>query len=149
MKNLSFVVLILLTACSTTKEILNENLKQYEETVNIPGKSKNDLYLQVNTWFVESFRSAESVIEFSDKEAGRIIGKYVFTYGKSLIRSVIQVDVKDEAYKISFKSPLIKNTGQDIDYRNVKTNASLEIINKEWKALSASFKEYISRTDNW
>lgn len=41
---------------------------------NIPGKTANEIYLEVNNWFVHSFGSGKSVIQLNDKEEGCIIG---------------------------------------------------------------------------
>jgi hypothetical protein len=57
-----------------------EEARRFEKVIDVPGFSKSDLYVKANAWFVETFNSAESVIEFQDKEAGKIMGKYVFSY---------------------------------------------------------------------
>lgn len=149
MNKFSIIALLLLVGCGTGKEVINQSLLEFNDVIEIQGRSKSDLYIQANTWFVESFESSESVIEFSDKEAGRIIGKYVFTYGKSFIRSIIQVDVKDGACRVTFKSPLIRNESRDVDYREPRTNKSLELINDKWKELANDLAEYLSSASNW
>lgn len=139
------VVTLCFTAlsCKVQKEVIDTNLLSSQESFQVSDSSKDQLYLDVNTWFVEVFRSAESVIEFSDKEAGRIVGKYVFTHGESLVRSIIQVDVKDNQCKISFKSPLTMRPGHDIDYRNIRTNESLQLVNEKWKELAEGLEKYL------
>jgi hypothetical protein len=47
----------------------------YSEVMEVQGVSKSDLYLRANTWLARAFKSAKSVIDFQDKEAGKIIGK--------------------------------------------------------------------------
>jgi hypothetical protein len=38
-------------------------------------KTKEQIYIEVNNWFVHSFNSGKSVIQMNDKDAGVIIGK--------------------------------------------------------------------------
>lgn len=52
-------------------------MRTFEKVIEISDKSKDQIYIKANGWFVETFNSAESVIEFQDKEAGKIMGKYV------------------------------------------------------------------------
>jgi hypothetical protein len=47
----------------------------YSEVVETPGVNKNELYVRANTWFTRTFKSAKSVLELQDKEAGKLIGK--------------------------------------------------------------------------
>ena len=69
----SFVLLSL--ACATTKNV-SSLPDSYEEVVEISG-SKDTLYTKANLVFVDLFNNAESVLQFSDKEAGVMKGKYV------------------------------------------------------------------------
>ena len=43
--------------------------------IDVEGKSKDELYILANSWFVAQFNSGKSVIQLNDKEAGVIIGK--------------------------------------------------------------------------
>ena len=45
----------------------------YTEVVELPNVSKADFYLRANTWFSRAFKSAKNVIDFQDKETGKII----------------------------------------------------------------------------
>lgn len=47
----------------------------YSEVIEIPSTSKDELYLRANTWLSRAFKSAKAVIDFQDKEAGKIIAK--------------------------------------------------------------------------
>jgi hypothetical protein len=70
---------------------------------------KNDAWVKANNWMVKTFVSSESVIEFSDKEAGVINGKYNLTtivggsqsgYTNSINASVF-IQCKDNTVKIT------------------------------------------------
>ena len=76
----------------------------------IPGKTKDQIYVEINNWFVHSFGSSKSVIQLNDKEAGCVIGKgYVdalgtnsgfFTSSEASAWVIIRVDIKDEKMRV-------------------------------------------------
>jgi len=79
------------------------------KVVKIADTKKNTLYVRVNNWMVDTFKNAESVIQFSDKEAGVISGRYLLgtvsrasQYGAAnYAYASIKVIVKDNASKIT------------------------------------------------
>lgn len=76
----------------------------------IPGKTKDQIYVEVNNWFVHSFQSGKSVIQLNDKESGCVIGKgYVdalgtnsgfFNQSDAAAWVIIRVDIKDEKARV-------------------------------------------------
>ena len=110
------IVLVSFESCMSIKQT----------AITIPGIEKiigTDLtkdkgYLKANEWAVTTFVNAESVIQFSDKEEGVVMGKYALkpastssTYnvmtGQSspytikAVFALIRVQSKDKAIKIS------------------------------------------------
>ena len=81
----------------------------YTDVILFDSFSKNDIYFSANEWFVNTFNSAESVIQMNDKEKGIIIGKgYSDVYSKtslSIIQSklyyTIKIEIKENKYKFS------------------------------------------------
>lgn len=77
---------------------------------NAPGKTKDQIYVEVNNWFVHSFGSGKSVIQLNDKDAGCVIGKgYVdalgtnsgfFNKSDAAAWVIIRVDIKDEKVRV-------------------------------------------------
>lgn len=77
---------------------------------NIPGKSANEIYIEVNNWFVHSFGSGKSVIQLNDKEEGCIIGKGFidalgtnsgfFNISDAAAWIILRVDIKDEKIRV-------------------------------------------------
>lgn len=43
--------------------------------IECPGFTKEHIYIQANSWFVNTFNSGKSVIQLNDKEAGTILAK--------------------------------------------------------------------------
>lgn len=82
----------------------------FTHVIEAPGKSKEDLYLLLNSWFVASFNDGKSVIQLSDKESGVILAKgYMSGVGsrmgfmKSVVvgeHIVIRLDIKDERVRL-------------------------------------------------
>jgi hypothetical protein len=50
-------------------------LISYSQVVQVPNASKNELYARAKIWFASTFKSAQSVIQADEKEAGVLIGK--------------------------------------------------------------------------
>jgi hypothetical protein len=79
LKNLMIGMFILtMTSCFVGKlvdysTISIEQSKTYD-------KSKNELYIAANSWMAEVFTSSKSVIQFTDKDAGVIKGRYSLFY---------------------------------------------------------------------
>lgn len=74
-------------------------------------KTKEQIYIDVNNWFVHSFQSGKSVIQLNDKEAGVIIAKgFVSNMGSTLSFAshadisawvIIRVDMRDSKMRIT------------------------------------------------
>jgi len=91
-------------------EIAGTNIevtKVYDDVVG----TKAQLFLKTNEWMVSTFKNADSVIQYSDKDEGVIIGKYLMA-GQILFGSykvdervfaILEVHVKDGKIKISIK----------------------------------------------
>jgi len=88
---MTFVILtIFLTSCYTYKlaSIDQPFVKVY---ANLPG-NKTELYIKANDWMIKKFNNALSVIQFSDKDEGVIIGKYLM-HGSGKVNEVPNVEL--------------------------------------------------------
>jgi hypothetical protein len=74
---ISVIVLIFISGCSPLKMVTEI---KYENPIEMPGKSKSELFGMSNEWMVKHFTDAKSVIQFSDLEVGTISGKYLMYY---------------------------------------------------------------------
>ena len=110
MKKLVIIILtaVTLTNCASATIIEPETFKQ-EKIIDIPNESKDNLFITANDWMVSTFNNAESVIQFSDKSEGTIIGKYLLSgtvytlYGSTndtRLFAKITVQVKDNKARI-------------------------------------------------
>lgn len=88
----------------------NNSITRVQIVDSIP-KSKEQIYIDVNNWFIHSFQSGKSVIQLNDKDMGVIIGKgYVSNMGSTLSFAsnanisawvIVRVDIKDTKMKIT------------------------------------------------
>lgn len=136
-----------------------EEARKYERVIEVPNHTRSEIYVKANAWFVETFNSAESVIEFQDRESGKIMGKYVFTYNEGVythaVRQVISLDCRDNRVRIVINDPYFKTThgmGQyypNTQYSPLKTQVGVEKARIRWEYLSNELEKYLQIDDSW
>uniref|UniRef100_UPI003216C0D2 DUF4468 domain-containing protein n=1 Tax=uncultured Draconibacterium sp. TaxID=1573823 RepID=UPI003216C0D2 len=148
------ILLSLLIFGCTVQKIIPSEESTIEKIIEIPDRSKNELYISANSWFVETFRSAESVIQFQDKEAGKIMGKYVYFAQKGLssidIQQTISIDIKDNRVRVNINDPRYRLNGiAFIDYMPVNDRKTLDQVHVEWNKLIESLTSYLDKEVEW
>lgn len=107
---ISIYALVLLS-CAPALIQFNEDEHLVEVFEDITG-TQDQLYLKANSWMVETFNNAESVVQHTDKEEGVIIGRYLMNgliqtsmYGSadSRIYAIIDIRVRDNKARIEIK----------------------------------------------
>lgn len=144
------------TSCVSTKKLLDS---PPPKTKTIENKAtKNSNFIKANEWMVETFNDAESVIQFTDKEAGIVKGKYIMRkgsvtaglYGTSTtvepFYAIITIRVKDKACRIEIDPPSGMYTQKAMD---VEYGFTPEQFNLETDVLLADFeKAMLSKSVN-
>ena len=71
--------------------------------------TKTELFVKANTWVAKTFNDAKSVIQMSDKDAGKIIAKGAMSVSRKepfiaeyLVKFTLTIDVKDNKYRCIF-----------------------------------------------
>lgn len=97
-----------------TTDVINFPLNEageieYTEVVQVDGVNAKELFVRAKEWLALTFVSSESVIDFEDKEAGKIIGNGILeVYRKrdmgismdlGINRFMMEIQVKDGRYK--------------------------------------------------
>jgi len=125
------------------------SVKKAGDIIEVKG-SKNELYIKSNEWMVRNFNNAKSVIQFQDKEAGKIMGKYRMNSGPELF-SLISIIVKDNAVKIEIEPIGIWAFPSAGSYGPEKQKEIYEdYCKKEISKLIESYRKYIvSNEDDW
>ena len=159
---ISFCLLIAtcLCSCVSLKPITQT---KFEKVIEVPNVSKTDLYIKVNEWFVKNFISAKSVIQFQDKEEGKIIGKYVtrlpdiyaginYSYEST---QTISVDVRDNRIRLTITDPCVSQgttTTYGISWGSCEKSASDKsqlAMSVKWENLAHSLEEYVNNSSSW
>ena len=114
------------------------------EIIEVPG-TKEELFVKANEWMVRTFNNAKSVIQFQDKEAGKIMGKYLMfsiSQVNTDVYSLITISVRDKATKIDIE-PMgdwkYDNSGMTV------YNYSTEKAQSEIKRLIDDYKVYMGK----
>ncbi|MFI5136777.1 MAG: DUF4468 domain-containing protein [Sphingobacteriales bacterium] len=129
MKNL-FLIFLSATLClsvkAQVKDTIGLNLPivngtiMHEGIVDVPGKTKNQLFASAKTFLLETFVSAKAVIETEDKEDGvlnckgihQVVLKLNFMYDGSFNdEMIIQINCKDGKYRYRFYDFRLSPTG--------------------------------------
>lgn len=141
MKYLLLFLSLSLLSCKTTV-VPKEYFKQ-ELIVEDLKETREESYIKANTWMLDVFRSSASVVEFTDKESGTILGKYIIQgshtaeFGYTVdyrVFAKIDIRIKDNAAKIL----IIPDTNISIT-----NNKEIEDLHKKIKSLIDSFENYM------
>lgn len=149
-KLLTMAILIIMTGCAI-------NMQQIEHDTNFQRiyeveASKNEIYTRSLQWLAKTYVDSKEVIEFKDKEAGKIIGrgvnKVVFNpLGISpvyvYIRYTINIDIKENRIRIIFNS----FTQRDSNNSPVMVD-SYEKLEPQLERLANELKTYVSTKEN-
>jgi len=158
MKSIFLIAISLLLSSCATMVWISVSTPKDEDIIDAKG-TKNELYIRSNEWMVRNFNNSKSVIQFQDKEDGKILGKYLMnseTYiGESGIYrsplpaidvySLISITVKDKTAKIE-----IEPRGEwKYDRSNTYLlNYSPERAKSDIKLLIESYRKYISSIED-
>ena len=152
--------LIILQSCSTMMgTTANPELRSMENIIEFPNLNKDQIYIKSNTWFVETFNSAKSVIEFSDKESGKIIGNYNFVYSEGVynysVKQTIDLEIKDNKVKLKFSNPIYLITGgmgqtyNHTSYKPLLTEKGVSRARNEWLKMSSNYATFVNKDTSW
>lgn len=150
MKN-AFIILIiasLLPSCASTIHFADD--EYYTGTYDDAAGTQDQLFLKANSWLVETFNSANSVVQHSDKQAGAIIGKCLLFggintgFGTSYdyrVFAIIEIRVKDNKARIEIKPQSSWNYNEATVDRYSKEQAKADCENLAESFHQAMVKE--------
>ena len=152
MKTSYFILFIfLILSCTPIKYVTTTKVG---EIIDVPG-TKDELYIRANQWMIRSFKSAKSVIQFQDKEAGKIMGKYLM-FTINLDKPILNLPITNDVYSLITISVKDNATRIDIEPRgNWAFNKrvlpySPEMAQRDIKKFINDYKDFISiKEDVW
>lgn len=112
---LIFLAGTLISCGALTIQTTQISVEPFTKEIQIPESTKSELFISANIWMIQTFLDARSVIQFSDKEEGIIIGRYflhetfgdIVFYGTNShhepkpVFAIIQIQVKNGTSKIT------------------------------------------------
>jgi len=156
-----YLILAVTLGCSVLANAEpNKALSEVTEIITVDGKNKDQLYESSKVWIAKSFKSANNVIQYTDKESGNIVGKGNFPYpcdgfmdcnafGKDVINFTIKIDTKDNKVRIIFsdinrlaltpiKGAISPTLGREFaitqDKQQQKVKAKFDFVIQQYKA---------------
>jgi hypothetical protein len=102
---------ILLSGCAGLAPVSETDLT-FDRVVDAPGFTKDQIFEASKIWIAQNFRSAKAVLEYENKQDGKIIGNGSIKYPCSGVDCLgkgdwnalftMQVDTKDQKFKMTF-----------------------------------------------
>lgn len=130
----------------------------FQEIVELNDTSlkKQELYVNIRTWFAKKYNSSKSVIQIDDKESGRIVGKAVIElpqyHATVHCHYTIQVDVKDQKFRYSISDLFISSPEFPQIIRNASQMYSYYLKDEapsQYRILFEGKKGFLERYDLW
>jgi len=138
---------VLFASCATF-EAIPESKLSYQEIVEVDGISKDILFDKSAKWLAESFRSYKSVVEYTNKEDGSIIGDgsiYVPVPIGGNVLFALKIETKDNRARLTFSN---MRFAQNPTYSFSQMH--LDAFIAEAKSLTDSFRKFMKKkNDNW
>ncbi len=147
---------ILLVSCASTSIPAEDT--HYEVIVDFPGMSAAEIYDRANLWAVQTFKKADSAIEYSNAETGTISGKFSWetsgfygVYTVSGARAIFSIQIKDEKVRLMFDfSEIYVKQGYNGFWRAASTGEFKKTnFQQTCRELVEDFKTYISTGSDW
>lgn len=152
------ICLFALSSCMTWTPVSSIKEESKVITDYTGTKSKDELFALCNEWLLESFNNPESVITYSDKESGVLMGSFNLTATQFLATVYaefnLKIECKDNKVKMTVSSPtdvftfdtyLQKHREQQIDVGT--SEAFIEKRTALFKTLEAKVNKTFS--SNW
>ncbi len=165
-RNVFIVLLVVLfvgsfTSCASffVPENVDE-LSTMERVIDVPDHTKDELYVMAHAWLTEEFRSSGSVINFRDRDSGKIVGDYTYRYTKLTTpyktNQTLNITTRDNQVKVKLSNPMYSYR-EDVLYgieqwsspRVVRSAGDLETLQAQWTKFIDSLESFIESETNW
>lgn len=101
-----------LVGCVTPMTPTKQSMPDITQIIEVPNKSKDQIFEDSKIWIAQSFKSANNVIQYADKDTGSIIGKGNIQYpcdglidcgafGNDKVNFTIKIDTKDNKARVT------------------------------------------------
>jgi len=127
--------------------------------IKVENMSKDEIFVKSMEWFSRTFKESKSVIDYQDKEAGKIIGNGAIThYFNMIVNGQVKFSVKIEAKEnrsritlSNFSSKIIGSSGPAVDgyLMQGEYNKALPKLELLMDDYTTYLKSASSSDDNW
>ncbi len=128
---------------------LPESEREVVAVFDAPGLTKTQLFERTLEWMALSFGAAQEVIQYKDKDAGKIIGKGITSYGSWLetvdCRYTIVIEMKDNKVRMSFNNFFTKLGAYAGEMRSLSNDDNFDTVKGKCNAISENLKTYLSK----
>jgi hypothetical protein len=127
----------------------------YEGIVDIPNKSKADLYTNAQKWFIDKFTNSNYIIQHEDEDKGQLISNGTITTAikgrmgipwNFLNKMTIQIDCKDNKYRYRIYNIITNLPGGGIDDTPLET-PYYSLVSGKWVINEKFTKSLIQNTN--
>ncbi|MFX7021157.1 DUF4468 domain-containing protein, partial [Acinetobacter baumannii] len=129
------VISLGLVGCMTPMTSTQQAMPEISQVIEVPNKTKDQIFEDSKIWIAQSFKSANNVIQYSDKSTGSIIGKGNIPYpcdgfidcgafGNDKVNFTIKIDTKENKARVTindvtrtnltYVQGAIHNIGKDV-----------------------------------
>ncbi len=165
MKKIALTVLFLILNLICFSQETSKDLI-YTNVVKVDSLTKaSQLFINAKSWFAENYKNSQNVIQFEDKEEGKIIGKGSFKYNSNVfvysngtkgnISYTITIYVKDGRYKYEISNFIhegnLLNAGGQASFGLITTDeecprdiSTKGWRNKVWRDLKQQIDDYVN-----
>lgn len=148
-------------AVPDAKTITENAYKSYSEVVDLQGQSQDVIFESSKIWIAKKFVSANNVIQYADKNSGRIIGKGNFSlncpadvkgmtciaYTSTKAEFTLEIEVKDDRARLTFS-----DIHQAVNNYPIFEEKSKKVLDEQLKGLVQDYKQAVltsKQTADW
>lgn len=156
-----FAVLIF-SGCAGLSPELPQEQRMFTYIIDVPNMKEDEIFTKTMGWVSESFRSAKSVIQYQDKDAGVINGNGLMpdVYWNSFLKPkwdmhfMFSIDIKEEKLRIMINNIRTTNfyvgSGASTGEIAVTRQDSLEDFKKKAEIMIDDLKSYLNKkSSDW
>lgn len=147
---------LLFVSCASTQASTEDY--HYESIVDFPGMTAQEIYDNANLWAVQTFKKADSVIEYSNADTGTISGKFSWetngfygVYTVNSARAIFSIQIKDEKARLMFDfSEIYVKQGYNGFWRKANSSEFKKTnFQQTCQELVKDFNSYINTDSDW
>ena len=151
---------LVVSGCITmpdSKEITDNAYKGYSEVVDLNGANQDAIFESSKVWIARKFVSANNVIQYADKNSGRIIGKGNFAlkcpedvkgmnciaYTSTKAEFTLEIEIKNNKARLTFS-----DIHQAVNNYPIFEEKSKKVLNEQLQELTRDYKISVLSSKN-